>query len=151
MQVNEAAAYLDSPEATRAYLETAFADGDAGEITDPLGVVACARGISQLAKETGLTRQALYKALSSDGNPEFAAILKVIRSLGLRQGCRSSACIRGSTLAYRSSGRRPVRLAMRASIRGPISSPSWKANTKSGQSVRASQSGPAFGVIRTAA
>ena len=78
------AAYLDSPEAMLAYLDGGFADGDAREITDALGVVARARGMSQLAEETGLTRQALYKALSGDGNPEFATVLKVIRALGLR-------------------------------------------------------------------
>jgi len=78
------AAYLDSPEAMLAYLDSAFADGDADEITDALGVIARARGMSQLAEETGLTRQALYKALSSDGNPEFATVLKVVRALGLR-------------------------------------------------------------------
>jgi probable addiction module antidote protein len=76
------AAYLDNPEAMLAYLDGAFADGDAGEIADALGVVARARGMSQIAEETGLTRQALYKALSSDGNPEFATVLKVLRALG---------------------------------------------------------------------
>jgi probable addiction module antidote protein len=78
------AACLDSPEAMLAYLCGAFADGDAGEIADALGVVARARGLPQLAEETGLTRHALYKALSSDGNPEFATVLKVIRALGFR-------------------------------------------------------------------
>ncbi len=78
------AAYLDSPEVMLAYLDGAFADGDAGEIADALGVVARARGMSQLAEETGLTRQALYKALSVEGNPEFATVLKVVRALGLR-------------------------------------------------------------------
>jgi probable addiction module antidote protein len=78
------AAYLDSSKAMLGYLEGAFADGDAGEITDALGAIARARGMSQLAEETGLTRQALYKALSSDGNPEFATVLKVIQALGLR-------------------------------------------------------------------
>lgn len=78
------AAYLDTPEAMLAYLDSAFADGDAREIADALGVVARARGMSQLAEDTGLTRQALYKALSGEGNPEFATILKVIRALGLR-------------------------------------------------------------------
>lgn len=78
------ATYLDSPEAMLAYLEGAFADGDASEIADALGVVARARGMSQLAEDTGLTRQALYKALSSDGNPEFATVLKVLRALGFR-------------------------------------------------------------------
>jgi probable addiction module antidote protein len=78
------AAYLDSPEALLAYLDGAFADGEASEIADALGVVARARGMSQLAEDTGLTRQALYKALSSDGNPEFATVLKVLRAFGLR-------------------------------------------------------------------
>ena len=78
------AAYLDSPEAMLAYLDGAFADGDAAEIADALGVIARARGMSHLAEETGLTRQALYKALSSEGNPEFATVLKVIRALGFR-------------------------------------------------------------------
>ena len=67
-----------------AYLDGAFGDGDLREITDALGVVARARGMSQLAEETGLTRQALYEALSGDGNPECATVLKVIRALGLR-------------------------------------------------------------------
>ena len=78
------AAYLDSPEAILAYLEGAFSEGDAGEIADALGVVARARGMSKLAEDTGLTRQSLYKALSSDGNPEFATVLKVVRALGFR-------------------------------------------------------------------
>jgi probable addiction module antidote protein len=78
------AVYLDSPDAMLAYLDGAFADGDPSEITDALGVVARARGMSQLAEETGLTRQALYKALSGDGNPEFATVVKVVRALGLR-------------------------------------------------------------------
>ena len=78
------ATYLDSPEAMLAYLDGAFADGEAGEIADALGVVARARGMSQLAEETGLTRPALYKALSSDGNPEFATVVKVFRALGFR-------------------------------------------------------------------
>ena len=76
--------FLDSPEAILAYLEGAFEDGDATEITDALGVVARARGMSQLSEETGLSRQALYKALSSDGNPEFATVMKVVRALGFR-------------------------------------------------------------------
>jgi probable addiction module antidote protein len=78
------AAYLDSPDAVLAYLDGAFADGDAGEIADALGVVARAHGMSQLAEKTGLTRQALYKALSRDGNPEFATVLKVVCALGFR-------------------------------------------------------------------
>ncbi len=62
----------------------AFADGDAGEIADALSVIARARGMSQISEETGLTPQSLDKALSSEGNPEFATVLKVIRALGFR-------------------------------------------------------------------
>jgi probable addiction module antidote protein len=78
------AAYLDGPEAIVAYLEGAFADGDATEIADALGVVARARGMSALAEETGLSRQSLYKALSGEGNPEFSTVLRVLQALGLR-------------------------------------------------------------------
>lgn len=78
------AAYLDSPEAIAAYLEGAFADGDPAEITDALGVIARARGMSALAEETGLPRQSLYRALSSEGNPEFRTVLRVLQALGLR-------------------------------------------------------------------
>lgn len=78
------ATYLDDPEAIVAYLEGAFADGNPAEITDALGVVARARGMSALAEETGLPRQSLYRALSSDGNPEFRTVLRVLHALGLR-------------------------------------------------------------------
>ena len=78
------AAYLDGPEAIVAYLEGAFADGDPAEITDALGVVARARGMSALAEEAGLSRQSLYKALSGEGNPEFSTVLRVMQALGLR-------------------------------------------------------------------
>jgi probable addiction module antidote protein len=57
---------------------------DAGFITAALGTIARARGMSNLARETGLTPDGLCKALSPDGNPEFSTIMKVIRALGLR-------------------------------------------------------------------
>lgn len=76
--------YLDSTEAIAAYLEGAFADGDSTEIADALGVVARAHGMTAVAEETGLSRQALYKALSKDGNPSLSTLLKVTRALGVR-------------------------------------------------------------------
>lgn len=76
--------YLDSPEAIVAYLEGAFADGDPTEISDALGVVARARGMSLMASETGLSRQTLYKALSVEGNPSLATVLKVAKALNLK-------------------------------------------------------------------
>lgn len=76
--------YLDTSEGIQAYLEDAFAGSDPAEITDALGVVARAIGMSQLAARTGLARPALYKALSREGNPEFATIVKVAQAFGFR-------------------------------------------------------------------
>jgi len=80
----DAAEYLDTPEAIEEYLICAFESADPAVITNAFGVVARARGMSQLAAETGLTRQALYKALSEGGNPEFATVVKVAHALGFR-------------------------------------------------------------------
>ncbi|HEX7887337.1 MAG TPA: addiction module antidote protein [Phenylobacterium sp.] len=86
------ARYLDMPEAIEAYLADAFDEGDPAGITDALGVVARAKGMSKLAEETGITRAALYKALSSEGNPEFATVLRVAQALGFRlQAVRTQA------------------------------------------------------------
>ena len=76
--------YLDSPVAIAAYLEDAFETGDATFIADALGVVARAHGMTLVAKESGLGRESLYKALSPDGCPELATVVKVMRTLGLR-------------------------------------------------------------------
>lgn len=80
----DSAQVLDTPEAIEEYLIDAFESEDAAVITHALGVVARARGMSQLADETGLSRQALYKALNSGGNPEFATVMKVANALGFR-------------------------------------------------------------------
>jgi probable addiction module antidote protein len=53
-------------------------------IADALGVVARARGMSEIARQSGLSRESLYRALSPDGNPEFNTILRVVRAMGLR-------------------------------------------------------------------
>lgn len=60
------------------------AGDDAAFIASALGTIARARGMTQLAKDTGLGRESLYKALSGEGNPSFATILKVVNALGLR-------------------------------------------------------------------
>lgn len=78
------ARYLDSPAAIAAYLEEAFEIGDPAFIADALGVVARAHGMTQVAQESGLGRESLYKALSPDGHPELATVVKVMRTLGLR-------------------------------------------------------------------
>lgn len=76
--------YLDSDDMIEEYLLAACEGGDASHIARALGDVARARGISDLARKTGLTRQALYKALSGEGNPELATITKVADALGLQ-------------------------------------------------------------------
>jgi probable addiction module antidote protein len=65
-------------------MSEALATEDPAFIADALGVVARARGMSEIARESGLSRESLYRALSPDGNPEFNTILRVVRSMGLR-------------------------------------------------------------------
>ena len=77
-------AQLDTPERIALYLEAAFEDGDPTLIAAAIGDAAKAYGMTRLAKKTGLAREALYRALSDDGNPELATVLKVLRALGLR-------------------------------------------------------------------
>jgi probable addiction module antidote protein len=69
-----------------AYLEACLeeSDADAAFIAKALGDIARAKGMSQVARETGLSRESLYKALSGDRSPEFDTVLKVTRALGLR-------------------------------------------------------------------
>lgn len=78
------AEHLQSDEDMAAYLEAALEEGDASLIAAALGDIARAKGMTQLARETGLGRESLYKALSPSGNPEFATILNVVAALGLR-------------------------------------------------------------------
>ncbi|MHB1195164.1 MAG: addiction module antidote protein [Longimicrobiales bacterium] len=80
----DAADYLQTEEDMAAYLEAALEEGDAALVATALGDIARAKGMSGVARETGLGRESLYKALSSEGNPELATVLKVMRALGLR-------------------------------------------------------------------
>ena len=80
----DAAEFLETEEDMAAYLEAALEDGDSALIAAVLGDIARAKGMSQIAKETGLGRESLYKALSPEGNPEFSTVLKVVRALGLK-------------------------------------------------------------------
>jgi probable addiction module antidote protein len=76
--------FLDDEEAIAEYLRLTCEDGGPVEIARALGAVARARGMTEIAQKTGLTRQALYKALGEDGNPELATITKVAAALGFR-------------------------------------------------------------------
>jgi probable addiction module antidote protein len=87
----DSAKYLKTEDDIAAYFAVCLeeAGDDAAFIAHALGVIARARGMSQLAKDTGLGRESLYKALSGEGNPSFATILKVINALGLKLGAHS--------------------------------------------------------------
>jgi probable addiction module antidote protein len=78
--------YLKTEEDMAAYLEACMeeAGDDAAYIAAALGDIARARGMAQLAKDTGISREGLYKALSPDGNPSLATVLKVVKALGLK-------------------------------------------------------------------
>ncbi len=76
--------HLKTEEEMAAYLEAALEDGDPGLIAAALGDIARAKGMSQIARDAGLGRESLYKALSPEGNPEFATVLRVVRAVGLR-------------------------------------------------------------------
>ena len=82
----DAAEYLKTEEDMALYLDAMIEEskGDPRMIAVALGDIAKARGMTQIAKETGLARENLYKALSADGNPEFSTVMKVITALGIK-------------------------------------------------------------------
>jgi probable addiction module antidote protein len=82
----DVAEYLRTTEEMAAYLEACLeeADGDAAFVAKALGNIARAKGMTQVARDAGLSRESLYKALSGERSPEFETILKVISALGLK-------------------------------------------------------------------
>ena len=82
----DAAEYLKTDEDMALYLDAMIEEskGDARMIAVALGDIARAKGMTQIAKDTGLARENLYKALSADGNPEFSTVMKVITALGIK-------------------------------------------------------------------
>ena len=80
----DASEYLDSPEMIREYLNAVFEDGDSELLMVAIGNVAKARGMSDIAQKTNLSRQNLYKAFSSKGLPKFDTVKKVVEALGCR-------------------------------------------------------------------
>jgi probable addiction module antidote protein len=82
----DVAEFLETPEEMAAYLEACIqeSDGDAAFIAKALGDIARAKGMTQIAREAGLSLESLYKALSGDRSPNFDTILKVISALGLQ-------------------------------------------------------------------
>lgn len=80
----DAAEYLETDGDMAAYLRAAFEEGDPAVVMHALGNIARARGMSEIARKTGLRRESLYKALSPEGNPEFATVFKVVQALGIK-------------------------------------------------------------------
>jgi len=77
------AKYLKSDEEIAIYLSEAFETGEPEYINHALGVAAKARGMTQIARDSGLKREALYRSLNETGNPQFTTILAVMKALGL--------------------------------------------------------------------
>jgi len=92
------AKHLATPADIAAYLDAAIEDGDPSLIGAVLGDIARAKGMAQLAEEVGMSRTSLYKALSAEGRPEFATVLKVVKALGLQ--------LRAAPLPTRATARR---------------------------------------------
>jgi probable addiction module antidote protein len=82
----DAADYLDTAQDIAHYIEACIQDdpGDGSLISAALGDVARAKGMTQIARDCGVGRESLYKALSKDGNPELSTVIKVLQTLGLR-------------------------------------------------------------------
>jgi probable addiction module antidote protein len=86
----DASEHLDSEEMIVAYMNAAIEDGDPALFTAALGDIARSRGMAGIAKRAGVSRESLYRALSRDGNPEFATIVKVMNAMGLRMSVASA-------------------------------------------------------------
>jgi len=76
--------YLDSKEMIAEYLTQVLQDGDTNELLQAIGAIAKAKGMSQIAKDTGLGRESLYKTFSHNAKPRFDTVMKVLNSLGVK-------------------------------------------------------------------
>jgi len=119
----DSAEYLKTEAEMAAYLQACFdeAPDDPAFLVHALGVVARARNMTQLARDTGLTREGLYKALSADGNPSFGTVLKVADAMGYRFSLvsknRKPAAKAGTRTVTAGSTRHPRRAKPAESIR----------------------------------
>jgi probable addiction module antidote protein len=87
----DTANYLDSEEIIAEYLNAALDDGDPDLLLMALGNIAKARGMTQVAKSTGLGRESLYKSLSAGSKPQYETVVKVINALGLKLHATAAA------------------------------------------------------------
>ncbi len=100
----DVADYLASRQAQAEYITAAYETGDPEFIRDAYNVVARARGMAQIAEETGLSRESLYKALGERGNPEFGTVMKINRALGI---ALSAHPIKSARAPARKTAKRP--------------------------------------------
>ena len=103
----DAVDYLKTEEDMALYLDACLEEdpGDGRLVRAALNDVSRARGMSQLARDTGITREGLYKALSPSGNPEFSTVLKVIKALGLELHAAPTARAKPRTALRKRQGR----------------------------------------------
>jgi probable addiction module antidote protein len=80
----DSAEYLDSDEAIAAYVDEALGSADPAHIANALGIVARAKGMTEIARSAGVSREHLYRALKETGNPELSTVVRVLKALGLR-------------------------------------------------------------------
>ena len=94
----DVAEFLETPEEMAAYLEACIeeSEGNAAFIAKALGDIARAKGMTQVARDTGLSSESLYKALSGDRSPSFDTILKVISALGLKLSASAKEAVEGA-------------------------------------------------------
>jgi probable addiction module antidote protein len=84
----DAVDYLDTEARQVAYITAALETGEADFVRDALGLVARARGMGEIAKNAGLNRESLYRALGESGNPEFSTVMRIVRAMGLTLSAR---------------------------------------------------------------
>lgn len=90
LKVWDASEHLDGEEMIFAYVNAAMEEGDPALLAAALGDIARARGMTEIARKAGMSRESLYRALSSEGNPELATVMKVMKALGLRMSVTSA-------------------------------------------------------------
>jgi len=99
----DSAEYLKTDEDIALYLEACLEEDDPALVTHALGVIARARGMTQIARETGLGRESLYRALSPEGNPEFSTVMKVMKALGIKLHAAASTAKKPKKKARRAA------------------------------------------------
>jgi len=107
----DSAEHLRNDEEVAAYVEAALEQGDPALIAHALGTVARVRGMTQIARDTGMAREALYRALSPEGNPSFSTVLRVMDALGIALTVATHPARKGSIRRRSAGPARPPRVA----------------------------------------